>query len=271
MRPGSIGVFDSGFGGLNTLRHLVVKLPAYDYVYLADSARAPYGPRPPEEIYTFAKEAVDFLFARGCELIIFACNTASSDALHLIQTEYMPKRYPARRVLGVLIPLSEAAVATSKNKKVGILATEGTVRSGAFNRELGKLDPSVEIFQQAAPLLVPLIEAGEYASANIDNALRHDLRPLVGQGIDTLVLGCTHYDILKGQIEKIVGPGISVISEGPLVAEKLEAYFLRHPEREQRLGTGGERKFYSTDTTGKFSALGGVFFGQPLRAEEVIL
>ncbi len=268
---GKIGVFDSGLGGLNTLRNLVATLPAYDYAYLGDTARAPYGPRSTEEIYAFSMQALEFLFALGCELIVFACNTASSDALHMIQTEYIPKKRPGKKVLGVLIPLAEIAVETTKNRKVGIIATEGTVRSRAFVREIGKLDPSIAIFQQAAPLLVPLIEAGEYDSANIHDALQHYLRPLVGNAVDTLVLGCTHYDILKGEIEKMVGPDIRVISEGHIVAEKLADYLVRHRDIEGRLSKGGARVFYTSDPTEKFNALGSMFFGQPIKAEKVRL
>ena len=268
---GSIGIFDSGLGGLNTLRHLVAKLPTYDFVYLGDSARAPYGPRSSQEIYAFSKQALDFLFGNGCELVIFACNTASSDALHLIQTEYLPERYPDKKVLGVLIPLAEETVRATKNKKVGIIATEGTVRSNAFVREIGKLDPEIEIFQQAAPLLVPLIEAGEYASENIHNALEHYIRPLTGQGVDTIILGCTHYDILKSEIEAMVGPDIRVISEGFIVAEKLAAYLSRHPEIDGKLAQGGKRLFYSSDPTDTFSTLGSVFFGEPFVAEKARL
>jgi glutamate racemase len=266
-----IGVFDSGFGGLNTLRHLVAKLPAYDYLYLADSARAPYGPRTPDEIYAFSKQALDFLFARGAEIVIFACNTASSDALHLIQTQFLPVAYPGKKVLGVLIPLSEVAVGTTRNKKVGVLATTGTVRSGAFLREIGKLDLSVEIFQQAAPLLVPLIEAGEYQSANIDNTLEVYLRPLIGNGVDTIVLGCTHYDFLKGKIERITGPDIRIVSEGAIVAEKFADYLRRHPEIEGELARAGKRDFYTTGGVERFDTLGSAFFGAVIASSRASL
>jgi glutamate racemase len=271
MSNGSLGVFDSGFGGLNTLRHLVERLPEYDYVYLGDTARAPYGPRSPEEIYAFSTQAVDFLFDHGCELVIFACNTASSDALHIIQTEYLPKCYPGKKVLGVLIPLSEEAVATTANKKVGVLATEGTVRSGAFVREIHKLDPEVAVIQQACPLLASIIEAGAYDAPETDTALEGYLRPIMAAGVDTVVLGCTHYDILKNKIRAIVGPDIRVISEGHIVAEKLERYLERHPSIAQMLERGGKRVFYSSDPTGKFNELGSAFLGMPVNAGSVSL
>jgi glutamate racemase len=273
---GSIGVFDSGFGGLNTLRNIVARLPAYDYIYLADSARTPYGPRSPQEITAFSTQALEFLLVHGCELVIFACNTASSDALHAIQTRYIPDMHPDKKVLGVLIPLAEAAVAQTSNGRIGILATEGTVRSNAFVREITKLDASIEIFQQAAPALVPLIEAGEYRSdqyrsGHIEDLLREYLRPLIKEGIDTLILGCTHFDILREVIIRLIGPGISVISEGPVVAEKLEEYLHRHQEIEGGLSTGASRTFYTTGTTERFDALGSDFFGETIQSQTAIL
>ena len=159
-----IGVFDSGFGGLDVLRGIVKELPSYNYIYLGDTARLPYGNRPKETVYEFTKQAVDFLFRQNCELIILACNTASSDALRKIQREYLPKKYPGKKVLGVLIPLSEEAVKYTKSLKIGVMATIGTVQSKSFVRELGKLDTKIEVFQEACPLLVPLVETGKQNS-----------------------------------------------------------------------------------------------------------
>ncbi len=268
---GKIGVFDSGFGGLNTLRHLVDALPAYDYVYLGDSARAPYGPRSSEEIRLFATQAVDFLFAEGCELIIFACNTASSDALRYIQQEYLAARYPGKRVLGVLIPLSEAAVAITRSKRIGVLATEGTVRSGAFVREITKLDPSISVVQESAPLLASLVESGDHESEEASALIAGYLQPLIESEIDTLILGCTHYGFIIDDIRKRMGSVVMVISESPAVPEALAKYLERHAEFAQRLSRGATQKFYTTDTNGRFDALGSVFFGAPIVATNVTL
>lgn len=266
-----IGVFDSGFGGLNILQGIVKELSQYNYLYLGDSARMPYGHRPKELIYNFTRQAVDFLFSRDCELIVIACNTASSEALQKIQQEYLPKYYPARRVLGVLIPAAEYAVAKTKNKKVGVLATEGTVRSGAFVREADKLDRRIKIFQQACPRLVPLVEAGEQNSPAATVILKKYLAPLLKQDIDVLVLGCTHYGLLVNQIRKLVGRNIFVLAEAPVVARKLKHYLGRHPKMEEKIGRGEPIKFYSTDLTDRFETLGSKFFGRNIKVERVSL
>jgi glutamate racemase len=268
---GKIGIFDSGFGGLHTLRPLVDALPAYDYVYLGDSARAPYGPRTSAEVYAFSVQAVDFLFARGCELVIFACNTASSVALRKIQRGYLPAHYPDKKVLGVSVPLAEAAAATTARKRVGVIATEGTVRSGVFDREIRKLDPSIEVFQQAAPRLVTLIEAGAHGSEAVRAALAEYLGPLLGASVDTLILGCTHYGLVIDAIRSMVGPRIAVVSESQAEPRALAAYLARHRDIDARLSRGGTIDFYSTDATGRFDELGSVFFGRPIKAQKINL
>lgn len=266
-----IGVFDSGFGGLEILHEVVRELPEYDYIYLGDTARVPYGSRSQEIVYGFTKQAVDFLFKKGCQLIVFACNTASGQALRRIQQEYLTKHYPQRRVLGVLIPASEAAVDQTKNRRIGVIATEGTVFSGAFERELKKLDSKVRVFQKACPLLVPIVEEGEQESKITDLAIRNYLQPLLKRNIDTLILGCTHYGILKGKIKKVVGPNVKVIVEGKIVAEKLKDYLQRHPEIEQKLGKNSKIRFLTTDLSEKFKILGSQFFGKPIKPEKVKL
>ena len=266
-----IGVFDSGFGGINVLRGIVKALPAYDYLYVGDTARTPYGARSADTVYAFTRQAVDFMFANGCELVVLACNTASSDALRRIQQEYMPKHYPNKRVLGVLIPAAEEAAAKTANRKVGVMATAGTVRSGAFVRELVKIDPTIRVAQQACPLLVPLVEAGEYQSPAAVLILEAYLKPLRRSGVDTLILGCTHYGILERQIRRAMGPDVRVVSEATIVPKKLKTYLARHPELEQKLSKGGERVFYSTDLTDAFSALGSKFFGKPIKAKKITL
>lgn len=267
-----IGVFDSGFGGVDILKGIVKELPDYSYIYLGDTARAPYGNRSQEIIYEFTKQAVDFLFQAGCELIIFACNTASSDALRKIQQEYLPKYYPNKRVLGVLIPACEEAIIKTTNQKIGIIATESTVQSKAFIREIKKLNPKIKnIYQKACPLLVPIVEVGEQKSVATKIILKDYLESLKKKSIDTLILGCTHYGILEKEIKKIVGRKVCIISEAKIVPKKLKDYLLRHPEIEKKLGKDGIVCFYSTDLTEKFSRLGSRFFSKKIKAKKVML
>jgi glutamate racemase len=266
-----IGVFDSGFGGINILRGIVKKLSQYNYLYLGDTARAPYGPRSKEVIYAFTRQAVDFLLTHNCELIIIACNTSSSEALRKIQQDYVPKKYPGKKVLGVLIPAVEEAVTKTKNNKVGVIATEGTVRSKTFVKELTKLNPKIKTFQQACPLLVPLVEAGEQNTKSAQLILATYLKPLKEKGIDTLILGCTHYGILESKIKKLMGPKVQIISEASVVAKKLKAYLKHHPEIDQKLAKGGKTLFYSTDLTKKFTELGSQFFGKKITAHKATL
>ena len=264
---GSIGVFDSGFGGLLVLKDIVRLLPAYDYVYLGDTARVPYGNRSPEVVYEFTRQAVDFLFSKGCELIIIACNTASAEALRRIQQEHLPEAYGrTKRVLGVVVPAAEEAVAKTENARVGLIATEGTVNSGAFRKELIRRKKSIKVFSQSAPLLVPLIETGEYASEPAKLILKKYLSPLFAKKIDTLILGCTHYGILKREIQKLAGKRVLILSEGTVVARKLREYLLRHSEIDSRLSRRSRRVFYTTDLTRRFAKLGSRFFGSPVRA-----
>ena len=266
-----IGVFDSGFGGINVLRGIVKRLPAYDYMYLGDTARAPYGARAPQEVYKFTRQALDFLFAHHCELVILACNTASSDALRKIQREYVPKYHPRKKVLGVLIPAAEEAARITVNKKVGVIATEGTVKSGAFMRELKKLDAKMRVFQNACPLLVPIVEAGEQNSKGAKMILKDYLAPLQEKGIDTLVLGCTHYGIMEWSIGKIVGKNIRIVSGADVVPGKLKKYLSAHKDIEKKLDKNRTVTFYSTDVAGNFSALGSKFFGKKINAKRASL
>lgn len=267
----SIGVFDSGFGGLTVLRAIVKELPQYRYIYLGDTARTPYGTRSQEVVYGFTKQAVDFLFKNNCELIILACNTASSEALRKIQQEYLPRYYPGKRVLGVLIPAAQEAIEKTRNNKVGVIATESTVSSGAFERELFKLNPDTHVFQQSCPLLVPVIEEGEEKSKITDMLLRKYLNQLKKKKIDTLILGCTHYGILELKIKKFFSRNTVIISEGKVVAKKLRDYLKRHPEIEHKLFREPFVTFYTTDLTEKFKILGSRFFGQKINPVKVNL
>ncbi|MDD5433129.1 MAG: glutamate racemase [Candidatus Pacebacteria bacterium] len=273
---GPVGIFDSGFGGLEVLKHIVKKLPQYDYVYLGDTARTPYGSRSQEVIYNFTLQAVDFLFQQNCPLVILACNTASAEALRKIQQGCLKNNYSKHRVLGVIIPAAEQAIALTKNNRVGVIATEGTVNSKAFEKELKKRNPKIKIFQKAAPLLVPIVEEGEHKSEIAKIALQKYLKPLLIQKIDTLILGCTHYGILEKQIRKVlrqgsgqVGQDIAVVSEGKVVAEKLADYLQRHPEIENRLTKNSQQIFLTTDLTNKFQTLGTQFFGKEIIAEKI--
>ncbi len=264
-----IGIFDSGFGGLTIFKHIVRVLPAYDYLYLGDNARAPYGNRSQETIYQFTIEAVDWLCKQGCTLVILACNTASAEALRKLQQEWLPKHYPDRRVLGVIRPVVEEAVKMTKGK-VGVVGTRATIASHAYERELKKLGPDVIVIPQACPLLVPLIEEGWAAKPETKRILRYYLRPLQ-QKVDTLILGCTHYPILLDEFVRKMGKRCRVIDPGSIVAEKLKDYLARHPEIESRLSKKSVVTFVTTDDPARFNQLGGQFFGQPIRGKKVQL
>lgn len=266
-----IGVFDSGFGGLVVLREFLALLPEYDYLYLGDNARIPYGTRSDRVVLRFTEQAVDYLFRQGCRLIILACHTASAKALRTIQQVYLPVHYSQYRVLGVVIPAVEEALARSRNKRIGVMGTEGTVASRSFELELKKLDAAVEVQQQACPLLVPLIEAGEQEWEGTAMILRRYLAPLKAAQVDTLILGCTHYSILKGQIQDIMGDGPELICSGQVTAAKLVDYLRRHPEMESRLSRGGARRYLTTDLTPQFQQLAGLFMGHPINSEVVEL
>ena len=265
-----IGVFDSGFGGLHVLRSIVAALPEYEYVYLGDTARTPYGDRPQETIYEYTKQAIAFLFHRRCGIIIIACNTASADALRKIQDEYLAKYGQKKKILGVLIPAAEVAVEKTHGR-VGVIATKGTVASKKFVRELKKLNPKVQVYQQACPLLVPLVEAGEQNSPEMETILKRYLEPLLKKKIDTLILGCTHYGILEKKIRSIVGPKISIVSEARVVPHKLKLYFKKHSDIESVLSKRSGVHFYSTDRTDKFQTLGSKLFGRTITVHKAKL
>lgn len=268
MKNMKIGIFDSGLGGLEVLREIVKELPDYSYVYLGDTARFPYGSRSPNLVYKFTDQAVKFLFNQECQLIVLACNTASSEALRKIQQKYLLKRSD-KKVLGVIIPAVEEAVEFTKNNRIGIMATEGTVASGSFGREIKKLKPSIGVFQNACHLLVPIIEAGEEDSIIAKLAIKHCIQPLLKKGIDTLILGCTHYGLLEKGIKNEIGEGINIISEGRVVAKKLKNYLERHSEINDLLAKNHEIKFFTTDLTDKFEILGSKFFGKKITCQKV--
>ncbi len=266
---GRIGVFDSGFGGLSILKEMAGAMPEYSYIYIGDSARAPYGEKSQDTIYEYTREGVDFLFARGAEIVVLACNTASSEALRKIQQEYLPAKYPGKRVLGVIIPACEDAVLRTKNKKIGVLGTEATVASHAFKRELQKLDPEAEVFEVPAPLLVPLVEAGEEESESA-KLLTKEYVERLPKDIDTLILGCTHYGYFESEIRSLM-PGANIISEGKVVGGKLKDYLKKHSDIEAKLSKDSNIEFFTTDSPESFDLHGSRFFGQEIKSEKADL
>ncbi|MBN2467468.1 MAG: glutamate racemase [Deltaproteobacteria bacterium] len=267
-----IGFFDSGFGGLTVLRSVVDALSEYDYVYFGDNARVPYGNRSQKIVYQFTLQAVDFLFKKGCPLIIIACNAASAKALRRIQRTFLPAAYPERRVLGVIRPSVEEVV-EGACKRIGILATEGVVASRVYITEIEKLTTSVQIYQQACPLLVPIVEAGERNWEGTDMIISKYLSQLFAQNaeIDTILLACTHYPLLQKNFKRLVPPRITILEQGPIVARKLQDYLVRHPEIETKISKGGSRTFFTTDASAKFDRLALTFFGQPIDSKLVSL
>jgi glutamate racemase len=264
-----IGIFDSGLGGLLVAHSLMVALPEYDYVYLGDTARVPYGNRSLELIYQFTCEALRYLFEQqDCALVILACNTASADALRRVQQEWLPEHFENRKVLGVVVPTAEA-VQSAGAKRVGVLATTGTVRSAAYITEIIKLVPGAIVTQSAAPLLVPLIENDglQYARP----MLRDYLQPLIDAHIDTLVLGCTHYPALLGPIGDIMGPTVYIVATNVILPAKLADYLHRHTEIESHLTHDGERTFLVTDITPGVQKLGETLFTDSITFKAVTI
>jgi glutamate racemase len=266
-----LGFFDSGFGGLSVVRRIQERLPQYSFTYLGDNARSPYGSRPLDVIHRYTLEGVVELFNRGAELIVVACNTSSSVALRKIQQEYLPEHHPEKRVLGIVIPTAEEVSSLSTTKVIGILATEATVHSLAYPQEILKIEPRVQVHQEPCPLLVPLIEAGELALTR--EPARHYVERLLNQDpkIDTILLGCTHYALIENIVREQVPEKIRVVSQGAIVAAKLENYLHRHPEIEQRLDRSGKQTFLSSEYSPRIQRLARQFFGKPISIETVQL
>ncbi len=258
---GPIGVFDSGYGGLTILRELRKTLPEYDYLYLGDNARAPYGSRSFEIIYRYTLEAVKELFARGCPLVILACNTASAKALRTIQQRDLPLMDPTRRVLGVIRPTVEILDGISETGHIGVLGTPGTVASESYVIETYKLFPSMSVAQQACPLWVPIVENSEADGDGADYFVKKYIDELMAKDpeIDTFVLACTHYPLLIDKIRRYAPAGVRILEQGHLVAESLKDYLRRHPEMECRLSKGGGAEFLTSENPDKFDALASMF------------
>ena len=244
-----IGIFYSCVRGVTVARAIRQRLPDYQLLYLGDSARAPYGNRSQQLIYQFTAQALDFLFGQGCQLVIIACNTVSAEALRKIQQEYLPKKYPDRRVLGVIRPVVEVVVGQSKTGRIGVVGTRGTVSSGAFEREIKAVRPDATVVEQACPLLVPLVEEGWQQRPETMRIIRQYVRPLKQQKIDTLILGCTHYPMLEKQFRSAMGRRVVILDSPKIVAEKLFDYLQRHPEIEKKLTRGSAHRFAMTDIT----------------------
>lgn len=263
-----IGVFDSGYGGLTVLKDIITTLPQYDYLYLGDNGRAPYGNRSFETVYRYTLECVQWFFNQGCPLVILACNTASAKALRTIQQNDLPTLAPGKRVLGVIRPTTEIIGSFSKSKQVGVLATAGTVLSGSYPIEIAKFFPEIKVFQEACPMWVPLIEAREADKPGADYFVEKHIRNILAKadGIDTLLLACTHYPLLREKIEKLLPPGIALVSQGSIVANSLAVYLARHPEIEQQCSKRGERSFFTTDSTEDFDNHASIFFGAPVQS-----
>lgn len=266
-----IGVFDSGFGGLTVFKEIKKALPRFSYIYLGDNLRAPYGGRSQSAIYKFTEQAVNFLFKQGCQLVIIACNTASSEALRKLQQEWLPIHYPDRRILGVIRPVAEEAAKVSRFGKIGVVGTRATVESGAYERELKTQNLRLKIYQNACPLLVPLVEEGWLGKTETRMIVKKCLRPLKDQKIDTLILGCTHYPLLMKEFVRVAGKRVKVLDAPKIVADKLVDYLKCHPEIESKLKKDGQARYLTTDSANKFETLGSRFMGNKIQGEKVEL
>ena len=271
--PGPIGVFDSGYGGLTILDKIREVLPEYDYIYLGDNARAPYGTRSFEVVYEFTRQAVNKLFDIGCHLVILACNTASAKALRSIQMNDLPGIDPARRVLGVIRPTVECVGEISKNQHIGVLATAGTIRSESYPLEIHKLFPEIQVSGTACPMWVSLVENNESQDEGADYFIRKYIDQLLSKDpqIDTVILGCTHFPILLPKIRQYIPEHISVIAQGEYVAESLKDYLKRHPEMDAKCTKNGNCQFYTTEAEEKFSESASTFLKQQISVKHITL
>lgn len=270
---GPIGVFDSGYGGLTILSEIRSLLPDYNYIYLGDNARAPYGTRSFDIVYDFTLQAVSELFRRGCHLVILACNTASAKALRTIQQRDLPKLDPARRVLGVIRPTVEAIGEITTNNHVGLFATPGTVASQSYDLEFEKFNPEIKLTSHACPMWVPLVENREADRPGADYFIRQEVSALLtgDPEIDTIILGCTHYPILYPKIRQYVPEHIQIIRQGEIVAQSLKDYLRRHPEIKEKITLGGNTQYLTTENPDRFASLATLFLGHPISATRIQL
>lgn len=270
---GPVGVFDSGYGGLTILREVRRVLPEYDYLYLGDNARAPYGSRSFDVVYKFTREAVIKLFSMGCSLVVLACNTASAKALRTIQQKDLPLLAPGRRVLGVIRPTAECVGSITKTRHIGILATEGTIRSRSYEMEIAKLWPDVAVSGVACPLWAAIVEAGEASSAGAEYFVNMRITQLMAKDklIDSIILGCTHYPLLMPLIRRHTPFGVNIIPQGKYVAESLKAYMAKHPEIDARCTRHGTCRYLTTESPALFKETARVFLNEDIRVENVDL
>ena len=270
---GSIGIFDSGYGGLTILEKIRKELPQYDYIYLGDNARTPYGTRSFEVVYKYTLECVNQLFEMGCQLVILACNTASAKALRTIQQNDLPKIDSNRRVLGVIRPTVEAVGSMTKTNHIGLLATTGTVQSNSYPLEIDKLHKGITVTSEACPLWVPLIENNEHLNDGADYFIRKNIEHLLNSDseIDTIMLGCTHYPLLINKIKSFLPDNIQVVSQGELVAGSLMDYLKRHPEMDSRCAKNGSIRYLTTESIEKFSSSASIFLNEEIHAEHIDL
>lgn len=273
MSTAPIGIFDSGYGGLTVMKDIVQELPQYDYLYLGDNARSPYGTRSFDTIYHYTLECVKYLFSQNCHLVILACNTASAKALRNIQQKDLPNIDPNRRVLGVIRPTAEVIGDYSQTGHVGILGTSGTVNSNSYVMEIRKQFPELHVYQEACPMWVPLVENEEHNKDGADYFVKQHIQGVLSQAnnIDTLLLACTHYPLLIDKIKQFVGDDITILSQGEIVAKSLADYLNRHPEIAEKCSTGGNRRFLTTDSTEDFDSHANVFWGSEITSEFIDL
>jgi glutamate racemase len=271
--PGPIGVFDSGYGGLTILDEIRKVLPQYDYYYLGDNARTPYGTRSFEVVYDFTRQAVCKLFEMGCSLVILACNTASAKALRTIQENDLPKLDPTRRVLGVIRPTVECISNLTTSRHIGILATAGTINSDSYPIEIHKLFPDIQVSGTACPMWVPLVESNEAAGDGADYFVRKYIDRLLIQDeqIDTVILGCTHYPLLLPKIRRYMPPHIRLVAQGEYVAQSLKDYLHRHPEMDAKCTRGSTCSFYTTEAKEKFIESASLFLSTPVDVQHISL
>jgi glutamate racemase len=263
MGKNSIGVFDSGYGGLTVFKSIAEQLPEYDYIYMGDNARTPYGDHSFETVYQYTLECVEWLFAQDCPLVILACNTASAKALRSIQQNVLPEKYPNHRVLGVIRPTAEVIQSYTQTNKVGVLGTRGTVNSESYKLEINKLFPDIEVWQQSCPMWVPLIENNEHVGEGADYFVKKYIDALRAKSgdIDCILLACTHYPLLIPKIRKFVPEGVKLVVQGDIVAKSLTTYLQNHPEMESRIHKSGARRFYTSGDSSVFDEQASIFFG----------
>ncbi|MBD8348691.1 glutamate racemase [Dysgonomonas sp. HGC4] len=271
LTPGPIGVFDSGYGGLTILSEIQKLLPQYDYIYLGDNSRAPYGTRSFDVVYEFTKQAVLALFEQGCNLVILACNTASAKALRTIQQNDLPNINSNKRVLGIIRPTAEIIGDISKTRHIGIVGTPGTIQSESYLIEINKLHPDITVNSHACPMWVPIVENNEFNTPGADYFIQKDLASILSkdEAIDTLILGCTHYPLLIDKIKQYAPAGLQILSQGKYIAESLQNYLNRHPEIEKNCTKSNTTKYYTTESASKFKESASIFLNKEIEVERI--